>query len=317
MKRILVIVLIVTMLPFTAFGSSELSETSPAVLSFARLTVSIAGAELSRNRDNEPVLRVFFDVTNTSASDVIATFYARDTERTAYQNGEEIPSSISMIDDAREYLNYSRSIYPGVTIRVAEHYKLLDEQSEVTLVVAGRSGEQPLEVTLDLADLSDIQPVPERVLIANPGDISGESGFSGTEAVFESSVLGNYRIKMLRHDFFEHKGQAYIRVYFEFTVVDGLAEGKTAKPHMVTRYFLFQDGIQLGGLAHTVSDSTFGMEKLPEYAAYDADVGLDEPIEYAVVYKLVSDSDVIVKAATYYSDPNKGEPFIGGVFSVE
>lgn len=30
-----------------------------------------------------------------------------------------------------------------------------------------------------------------------------------------------------------------------------------------------------------------------------------------------SDSDVIVKAVAYYSNPNKGETFIGGVFPVE
>jgi len=74
------------------------------------VSITIVGAELSE-RSGVAQLRLYYDCTNTSAK-ILSPLYGFETERTAFQNDEELSSNIYELDNVSEYSKYAPLLSP-------------------------------------------------------------------------------------------------------------------------------------------------------------------------------------------------------------
>ena len=301
----------------TNSSSSSSEDTTPAPaaptqnmsITIDDRDITVAGWELTE-KDGDPALRVYYDITNQSStvqSPLFDTFLSRD----AFQNGEELKSNISDLDDVEEYDNYSRHIYPGVTIRTCENFMLLDTTSDVELSINYRDDE--LVVNLDLKNPQAPGPAPERVLIPDPEDPETMSNYEGPASSWASDLFEEeIDLKYLGSEIFDEDGQKYIRMNFEMKLLAN-KDDKETSPFMTTRYYVYQDGIQLGD----GNGMNFRMPKIADMGSPTEQMNLGDTHTYGVIIPIISDSPIQVMATAWYLHPEEGDGFVGGLVKVQ
>lgn len=288
-------------------------------LSITGLDVAIGGAEWVKISD-EDALCVYLDFANTS--DIIIQ-PSNELEFEATQNGEELDRPRGETPEQRALIeNQHRRLFPGAVNRAAVYYLPQDDTSELTIAFEGRKEDFAKEVTLDMANMWEIAQPP----VSPPaGELSAIQGYSGTKAHFDSdfSTLSEGDLEILRHEFTEVDGNKYVVVYFGIEVTGNMEEGESKDPYLMTNCFVFQDGVQLGSSTTQDDRMSYGVnvytmyELFPEVEAHMKNIGPNESVTTAIIYRLVSDADVSVVAAFNCSDFTEGEAFIGDTFSVE
>ena len=275
--------------------------------------ITIAGAELTE-RDGKPQLRVFYDVTNTSAK-ILSPLYGFNSARTAVQNGEELKSNIAKLNDVSAYDRYPTLLYPGVTVRACENFALSETPSfVVTVHVSEYRGEPQLSVEFDPTKLSPVTPEPKLVLNTEPEDISKWLGYEGLAAdLGPNHSKSEIHLELLDHEVVKFEGEDYLRVTFKITTL-AVAEDKKVSAFMDTNYWLFQDGIQL---ERESAMDTYGLPKPTGMGRHGDNVLLGESNTYVVNRLLHSDSPVVVMASISGSDFLDGDPFIGAIIPVK
>ena len=285
-------------------------ESMTAVLK--NVTISVAGTELSE-RNGVPQLRVYYDCTNTSDK-ILSPLYGFESDRIAFQNDEELKSNIYQLDDVAEYSKYATLLYPGVTLRTCENFELLDTTSFVTFHLGDYRDDDPLVLAFDPTYLIPLKAEPELVLIPKAEQISDWVGYQGTESHFGPNFSKTeIDLKLLEHEVVKHEGETYLRVYFELTTL-AVADDKKVSAFMDTKYWFFQDGIQLE------RESSLDTYRLPAPADIGDDgdtVLLGESNTYVVNRLLHSDSEVVVLATLFGGNATQGDNFIGTVISVK
>ena len=283
-------------------------ETALPSISIKDYEYTIAGADLVTDKDGQ-VLRVFFDVTNTSDT-IQPVSEAFVFDNFVYQNDTELKASYGKIGDAEEYDNMRKSIFPGVTIRRVTNFHLLDE-SDVHYFLGEYKSETGLELDFDITDLPEISPAPEIVPIPTVEPASGMEGYQGEKAEF--SYSGNkYELELVKHEVVEQKGEKYLRVYYKYTVLELKDPEKPVNPAMTGSYYFYQDGITIGTF---LPSDVPGIPMTEDMTKSTENIGVGESSYFAVGRALTSDSDVLVMAGT--GKIKTGEPFIGTVVSVK
>ena len=282
----------------------------PPVVETARADIAIVGTEIYEF-DGKFYFKVVFDYTNkTEGMLTLARRYSIGTD--AFQNGERLDQKFSVNDGSEELKYPDIHIAPGVTARAATLYELLDTESEVIVKLTGGSPSQ--EVTLDPNNLLPQKPWPERNPSLNP-PLESEN-FMGEEFTFEFKSGDNERafhLKLLGHELFEHDGNKYIRVRYEFTA--GAKNDSSMLIYGNLNSRVIQDGIMLGEPEWSN----------PELKLTDEDNAISSRVEpgttiiFAQVYKLASNSPVLVNIGHEYWDFSYpiAPPYIGGVFNVK
>lgn len=302
--------------------SSGQSEPEPAPqasmpsVSFDGITAAFAGAEWIDTYYYGEALCVYLDVTNTSRELILPSMISYDAE----QNGTALGSCPSGDMDELGILegNHSRYLFPGVTVRVASLYTTEDKEASVAVMLGYDAEEQEL-TTLDPASLPDVLPPPAIGGVSPSFAITAMPGYAGTEASFESFFSGSGDLKIVAHDFMEVDGEKYVRVYFDLVITDGIDAGETERPGDVVSVYCFQDGRQIG--YHNTMDDHIGLLQSsaanPELEAQRTGVGLDEPVSFAIAYKLWTDSDITIAATFIGMNMEYGDTFISDTFPVE
>ena len=290
----------------TEKGKDKEVEEAPAQImsaEFETFNITIAGAELTE-REGEPMLRVLYDCTNVS-DQILCALFGRETQRTATQNGEELESNIIRLDDVEEYTYYNAYNMPGVIVRAAENFELLDTSSPVTLELAdgNRSGVS-LTVTFDLNNLPAPGPAPELILVPEI-DIEKMTGYIGTESDFSSTYKSDkFHLKITDSEVVERDGKKIARIVLEFTPL-AAEEGGVLVPTTSLGYMFFQDGLLL--------ERSYSVPKLEATVPGGTKVAIGETVQLEVTRLLRTDSPVIACVANYMVAPARGEPFLGVV----
>lgn len=98
-----------------------------------RCYVKYTGHEISTDYEGNPCLIVYYDYTNKA--DEALSAMANDCYINAYQNGVECDrATISYGNNNKSIENHYKKIMPGITINVAEAFKISDK-SDVTLTL--------------------------------------------------------------------------------------------------------------------------------------------------------------------------------------
>ena len=271
-------------------------------VSLKNFDITIAGAELTE-REGEPMLRVFYDYTNTS-DEILCALFGIQTQRTATQKGEELDGNIHRLDDVEEYEYYSAYSMQGVIVRAAENFTLLDTSSPVTLLLEDRQSSEELTVEFDLANLPKPGPAPELVPIKEV-DIESMEGYAGTESDFQLVHMGAWiHLKIVESEIVEKDGKTVARVVLEFTALEAEKED-FLKPFQNMGSIFFQDGLTL--------ESAYSLPKREGVVPSVTEVGIGETVLIEETILLRSDSPVIACISSYDSAPTEGAPFIGVV----
>lgn len=302
----------------TPAATPEPAPENPS-FSIANMDVTIGGAEWV-TLSNEDALCVYLDFTNTS--DMILQ-PSNELDFDAMQNGESLERPRGETQEQRALIeNQHRRLFPGAVNRAAVYYLSADDASEITITFEGRKVDFTKDVTLDPANLWEVIQPPVHLPAA---EIASIPGYSGTKAHFDSdfSTLAEGDLELLRHEFVEVEGAKYVVVYFGIEVTGNMEEDESKDPYLMTNCFVFQDGVQLGSSTTQDDRMSYGVnvytmyELFPEVEAHMKNIGPNEPVTTAIIYRLVSDSDVSVVAAFNCSDFTEGEMFIGDTFLVE
>ncbi|MDL2259085.1 DUF5067 domain-containing protein [Eubacteriales bacterium OttesenSCG-928-K08] len=288
--------------------------------SVANMDVSIGGAEWVTFSD-EVALCIYLDYTNTTGMIIQPS---NELSFSATQNGEEL--EVPRRGDTKEQRalmeHQHRRLFPGAVNRAAVYCLAADDVTEIVITFEDRNEDIKKEVTLDPANMWEIKPPKDNPPAA---ELASIEGFSGSKAHFDSSfsTLSEGDLEILRHEFVEFEGAKYVVVYFNIEVTGNMEEGETKDPYLMTNCFAFQDGMQLGSSTTQDDRMSYGInvytiyDQIPEVAAHMQNIGPNEPTVSAIIYRLISDSDVSVAAAFNCSDFTKGGAFIGDTFPVE
>ena len=281
----------------------------PPISQHGYADIAIVGTEIVEYSD-ETCLKVVYDMTNTAPGPVnlLGNF---SIHIKAYQNDKELTFWLVSADGSEETKNQDRHIAPGATGRVAIcYFPLSDLESPVTIEIPKQGSPDKEYVTLDLNNLLPQLPWPERDASVNP-PLETES-FLGEETTFVQSNGESYRLKMLDHEFFEHDGDNYIRVRYEF---ENLNEENTMRISGRLDNYYFQDGIQLGYCEWKNEDLMLTEEDSNVTATVEA----GDTLVFAHVFKLWSDSPVVARVGDLWwrNDEEISPPYIGALFTIE
>ncbi|MDL2217794.1 hypothetical protein LJC27_03970 [Christensenellaceae bacterium OttesenSCG-928-M15] len=301
----------------TPTAEPELEVHYPSFL-LTNMDVAIGGAEWV-TLSGEEALCIYLDYTNFSDRIIQPS---KELTVEAEQNGEGLTRPRGDTQEQRALIeNQNRRLFPGAVNRAAVYFTSVDAAAEIVLTFEDRTEGVTEELWLDPANLWDLIEPP-----VNPPamELASIQGFSGSKAHFESdfSTQSEGELELLRHEFVEVGGERFVVVYFGIEVTGNMKEDDKKDPNLMTNCFVFQDGVQLGSSSKQ-DDRMSGVnvyeiyELFPEVAAHMQDIGLNEPVTTAIIYRLRSDSDVSVVAAFNCSDFTKGEAFIGDTFPVE
>ena len=270
---------------------------------FETFNITIAGAELTE-RDGTPTLRVLYDCTNVSDK-ILCALFGRETKRTATQNGEELESNIVRLDDVEEYEYYNAYNMPGVTVRVAENFVLIDTDNAVTLELAdGNRSNVSITVNFDLDNLPAPGPAPELIPVTEV-DIEEMAGYAGTEGTFTSSYKKDeFHLKITGAEVVERDGKKIARIVMEFSTL-AAEDGEVLVPTTSLGVMFFQDGLLLKGM--------YSVPKLDDTVPNSTKVAIGETVQLEQTWLLRTDSPVIACVANYMTAPVMGDPFLGVV----
>jgi hypothetical protein len=282
----------------------------PPVVEGYYADIAIVGTDIFED-GGESLFKVVYDYTNKTEG-LLAFAGRRILDADAYQNGEQLASSTSATDGSEETRLPDGHIAPGVTARTAKCYVLLDTEAEVTIVIPPAEGDD-VEIILDPKNLLPQQPRPERKPSLNP-PLETEN-FLGEEHTFEYTSSGAecaFHIRLLGPEFFEEAGDKYIRIRYEIT------NSKREDSLRIAGYLrsnVMQDGISLGEPEWENRD----LMKTDEDKAISTRLEPDESVIFALVYKLQSDTPVLVQMGDEYWSHNEkiSPPYIGGLFPVK
>ncbi|MDL2218241.1 DUF5067 domain-containing protein [Christensenellaceae bacterium OttesenSCG-928-M15] len=276
--------------------------------------VAIVGTEIIEY-EGVPLIKVHYDITNTANCPInLLGNYQIDEE--LFQNAEEdnLVKKLRPIDGSPEMHNMGRSIAPGVTARVACAYELLDVESEVTVVIPGYAAENIPETSIVLYPQNLLPPLPwpEREPRLNP-PLETDS-LLGEEGVFVEED-GSFSVKLLGHEFFENGGDKYIRLHLQMQNID-FADAIYPR-HRLDNY-TFQDGIDLGHREWSNDD----LIVTEEDEAIKTKIEPGQTLAFAQVFKLQSDSPVLVRIANDYWSPRgygsvEISEYVGALIPVE
>jgi hypothetical protein len=222
----------------------------------------------------------------------------------AYQNGVELDGHDDSDENMPETANFNRLIYPGVTMRATVGFALQDD-SPVELFLEEQS------VELDLGELQEPGPAPERVLVPEPEDLSRWPNFAGAKSSLEY-MDNSFDLSIAGHEFSEYDGAKVLVVYYDFTVTEfGASSGSLTDAYFSANFAFFQDGIELKPDRRM---SVF-FDVPQEVQEVSADVAVGETVRLAEFRPLVNDSpvSVLARAGNFLLDT----PFVGGVYPVE
>ena len=309
MKKILALILALTMVfALVACGGEKEPTTTttepattPVAADFEPITaewpegiVTLQGAELFTDTDDEPAVRIYYDYTNKSEE---TKAVSDEIEITVLQDGVASEYTYaSFSDDVPEYGNSELCLRPGATLRCIEELEIDPEGGIMEIRVSDNWGDvEYINAELDPRALPG-RPAQDLVIapVTDPtwtNDLALEGVFD-EENNLSITVTGAESVTDI-------DGKKAIRIYFGFT--NGSSE--TADLWMDSTIRLFQDGIEL---KDTIAEQAVAADSM-----FTADVAPGETVEASNCYILLSDSPVELEVYDSWGDGSG----VGGVFS--
>ena len=239
-------------------------------------TINVLGVEKIKNYDDEPAIRVWFDVTNTSDETCYTNY---NYEFTATQDGYELTETSAdyeMEVDAAS--TGSLEIRPGVTIRTCEEYNFKEDGGAITIGFNNYySEEEPRIIEVDPKNLPGAPKTEFEIeKVADPQWVKDLKA----EGVYDAYDV-KYDVKISKCEFTEnYDGDKLIRVYYEFK---NNADEEESFSMNIT-HSAFQDGIEL--------PISYAKEKVAEDDNYSKEVAPGKSVTLSYCYELRTDSPV-------------------------
>lgn len=272
--------------------------------------ITIVGAEAVVNEDEEDILRVYYDYTNTTSS---AAFQAPNHTvqvLSVMQDGIELESGYIDSDD-EEFKPEDReddlTPLPGCTVRKTLLY-LFDPQGgpvtyKLSLIVGSWVYEEDkLETFTFEMDPANLMGAPAEPLVYPTMSDPTYTKDYPSEAVCTDCYNAHSAAIQDYYDVFEADGETCLRVYIDYSYTDTQAW----PPGITMDIMAYQDGVSLEQF------STFYLDEVLETdEAFDEDLEPGENVLCSVIYTLRTDSPVVIAIEKPTCDTR-----IGSVFEV-
>ena len=252
--------------------------------------VVVSGAEIVEDDDGEDAFRIFVDFTNGYDD---AVFPLGELDFVVMQDGVELEEDYIWDNNYVIESDYAYTdIQPGVTIRFAMEYKLLDTATPIDVTIEEWWTEETLELTFDPSDMPG-KPAKAYVVeqIWNPTFIEAQ-GLEGGGEYKDDYIVAIANAEVVEPAWSD---QDVLRVYFEF--VNNSDEAVSL--YEISYIRVFQNGISLYGWASPA-------EEIPEDDNYELEIEPGEAIVASHCFYLIDETPVEIEVYDYSDGPCYG-----------